>query len=58
LETLVNFPIFGDFKKKLQIKNENVELIPILFEQHCEYSTKKHPSWDSYFKVYFHEYPP
>jgi hypothetical protein len=26
----------------LHIRNENVELVPIAFEPHCEYSPKKH----------------
>jgi hypothetical protein len=51
-----NFPCFG-IKRKLHIKNENVELVPILFEQHCDYSPKIHYSWD-YLKVYFDEYFP
>jgi len=29
------------------MKNKNVELVPILFESHSEYSPKKHSSWDS-----------
>jgi hypothetical protein len=29
------------------MKNKNVELVPILFELHYEYSSKKHSSWDS-----------
>jgi hypothetical protein len=44
---LENFPIIWDFKKKLHMKNKNVELVPILFESHCEYSHKNHLSWDS-----------
>jgi len=28
--------------------NKNVELVPILFESHCEYSPKEQSSWDSY----------
>ncbi len=30
-----------DLKKKLHIKNEIVELVPILFKPHCEYSPFK-----------------
>jgi hypothetical protein len=56
-ETLANFPIFWDLKK-IAYKNENVELVPILFEPHCEYSPKKFSSWDSCSKVYFDEYLP
>jgi hypothetical protein len=52
-----NFPYFG-IQEKLHIKNENVELVPILFEPHCEYSFKKHSIWDSCANVYFDEYLP
>ncbi len=43
-----NHPNFGkfshilDFFSNLHIRNENVELVPIAFEPHCEYSPKKH----------------
>jgi len=53
-----NFPYFVNLSFNLHIKNENVELVPILFDPHCEYSPKKHLSWDSWSKVYFDEYFP
>jgi hypothetical protein len=34
-ETLVIFPTFWDFLKNSQIKNENVQLVSILFQPHC-----------------------
>jgi hypothetical protein len=54
---LANFPIYWDFKKFTNT-NENVELVPIVFEPHCEYSPIKYSSWDSSSKVYFDEYLP
>jgi hypothetical protein len=36
-ETLANFPIFSDFLLKSHIKNENVELVSILFQSRYEY---------------------
>jgi len=52
------FPYFGNLSSNLHIKNENVELVPILFEPHHEYSPKKHSNWDSCAKVYFDEFFP
>jgi hypothetical protein len=52
------FPYFGIKKKKLHLKNENVEFVPIVIEPHCKYSAKKHSSWVYCLTIYFDDYFP